>query len=168
MGDWNVFLATCAGSAATLAGLLFVATQLHIDVFTDRTNRWAALAQSTLTILSSVLALSLTFLIPMLPLQVKAEVAMAVAAVALIRTVRLWWPVVRIAEKGRWHRIEQSFWLLLVPILVYIYLLFGTILLFRGDQIDGLITEAVSFLAMFAVSLRNSWRLVISVARENR
>jgi hypothetical protein len=75
---------------------------------------------------------------------------------------------VRIAEKGRWHRIEQSFWLLLVPILVYIYLLFGAILLFSGDEIDGLITEAISFLAMFAVSLRNSWRLVISVARESR
>ena len=166
MGDWNIFFATCAGSAATLAGLLFVATQLHLEVFTDQTNRWAALAQSTLTILSSVLGLSLAFLIPQLPLQVKGEVVIAVAGIVLFRTVRLWWPVVRLAEKGRLQRIEHSFWLLLVPILVYIYLLVGASLLLRGDQTDGLITTAGSFLAMFAISLRNSWRLVVSVAQE--
>jgi len=42
MGDWNVFFATSAGSAATLVGLLFVATQLHLGVFADPKNRWAA------------------------------------------------------------------------------------------------------------------------------
>ena len=166
MGDWNVFFATCAASAATLAGLLFLATQLHLDVFTDPSNRWAALAQSTLTILSSVLGLSLTFLIPRLPLQVKADAVIVIVVIVLFRTVRLWWPVVRLAEKGRWQRIEQSFWLLLVPILVYFYLLVGAILLLTGDQVDGLITDAGSFLAMFAVSMRNSWRLVVTVARE--
>jgi hypothetical protein len=52
MGDWNLFFATAAGTAATLLGLLFVATQLHVEVFTDPTNRWTALAQTTLTMLS--------------------------------------------------------------------------------------------------------------------
>jgi hypothetical protein len=66
MGDWNVFFATSAGSAATLVGLLFVATQLHLGVFADPKNRWAALAQSTLTILSVNFALSLFFLMPIL------------------------------------------------------------------------------------------------------
>ena len=49
MGDWNLFFATTAGSSATLVGLLFVATQLHLGVFSDPKNRWAALAQGTLT-----------------------------------------------------------------------------------------------------------------------
>ncbi len=35
MGDWNLFFATSAGSAATLLGLLFVAMQLHLDVYKD-------------------------------------------------------------------------------------------------------------------------------------
>lgn len=160
-----MFFAACAGSAATLAGLLFVATQLHIEVFTDPSNRWAALAQSTLSILSSVLGISLMFLIPKLPLQVRAEVTIAVVVLILWRTFRLWWPVVRIAEHGRWRRLEQSFWLLLVPILVYLYLLLGAIQLLMGDETGGLISVAGAFLSMFAVGLRNSWRLVVTVAQ---
>ena len=74
MGDWNVFFATSAGSAATLVGLLFVATQLHLGVFSDPKNRWAALAQSTLTILSVNFALSLFFLMPILGSQIRGEV----------------------------------------------------------------------------------------------
>jgi hypothetical protein len=166
LGDWNVFFATTAGSAATLAGLLFVATQLHIDVFTDPSNRWAALAQSTLTILSSVLGVSLLYLVPILSLQVRGELTAIVSVLVLWRTFRIWWPVVRIAETGRWQRIEQSFWLLFVPIAVYLYLLLGAIQLLRGDRMDGLISVAGAFLSLFAIALRNSWRLVVSVARK--
>ena len=166
MGDWNLFFATCAGSAATLAGLLFVATQLHSDVFTDPTNRWAAVAQSTLTILSSVLGLSLSFLIPELPQQVRAELVIGVSVLVMWRTFRIWWPVVRLGQKGRWQRFQQSFWLLIIPILIYVYLLYGSVQLLRGDQIDGLIAVASSFLSMFAISVRNSWRLVATVTQK--
>ncbi|HKV89071.1 MAG TPA: hypothetical protein VJT78_13840 [Candidatus Dormibacteraeota bacterium] len=166
MGDWNLFFASCAGSAATLAGLLFVATQLHIEVFTDPTNRWSALAQSTLSILSSVLGISLTFLIPQLPMQVRAEVVIAVVVLILWRTFRLWWPVVRIGESGRRKRLEQSFWLLIVPVVVYMYLLFGALQLLQGDQTGGLISVAGAFVSMFGVGLRNSWRLVVTVAQK--
>ncbi len=167
MGDWNLFFATCAGSAATLAGLLFVATQLHVDVFVDPKNRWAALAQSTLTVLASVLGLSLSFLIPQLPTDVRADLVIAVSVLVFWRTVRVWWPVVRIGERGRWKRLERSFWLLLVPLAVYIYLLIGAVQLARGDQTDGLITVAGAFLSMFGLALRNSWRLVVSPAAHN-
>ena len=104
MGDWNVFFATTAGSAATLVGLLFVATQLHLGALADPKNRWAALAQSTLTILSIAFALSASFLIPMLSPQVRGEIILLVVVVALWRTVRIWWPVVRVTETGRAHR----------------------------------------------------------------
>src|SRR5712691_1985979 len=66
MGDWNLFFATAAGSAATLVGLLFIATQLHLGVFADPKNRWVALGQSTLTILATAFVMSLAFLIPSL------------------------------------------------------------------------------------------------------
>jgi hypothetical protein len=108
MGDWNVFFATSAGSAATLVGLLFVATQLHLGVFADPKNRWAALAQSTLTILSVNFALSLFFLMPILGPQIRGEVVVLAVAVAIWRGVRIWWPVVRITESGRRHRLAQS------------------------------------------------------------
>jgi hypothetical protein len=168
LGDWNLFFATCAGSAATLAGLLFVATQLHVDVFVDPRNRWAALAQSTLTILSSVLGLSLSFLIPKLPIAVRADLVIAISLLVFWRTVRVWWPVVRIGQRGRWKRLERSFWLLIAPVAAYTYLLIGAIQLARGDQTDGLITVAGAFLTMFGIALRNSWRLVVSPAEDNR
>ncbi|HEX7263979.1 MAG TPA: hypothetical protein VF383_07355 [Candidatus Dormibacteraeota bacterium] len=161
MGDWNLFFATSAGSAATLVGLLFVATQLHIDVFKDPKNRWAALAQSTLTILSTDFALSLFFLMPGLSPRVHGEVIAIVVAFVLFRTVRIWWPVVRLAEKGRRHRVAQSFWLLILPFIVYGYLTVGAIQLLNG-QVDGVPTVASAFLTLFAVALRNSWRLVVS------
>ncbi len=165
MGDWSLFFATCGGSAATLAGLIFVATQLHEDTFTDPTNRWTALAQTTLTLLSSVLGLSLAFLIPGLPLRVRSYLTIAVAALVLWRTFRTWWPVVRLGEQGRRRRFEQSFWLLVLPITIALYLLFGALQLVRADQADGLISVSGAFLSVFAVSLRNSWRLVSRRAR---
>ena len=165
MGDWTPFFATCGGSAATLAGLIFVATQLHADTFTDPTNRWTAVAQSTLTLLSSVLGLSLAYLIPTLPLQVRADLTIAVVALVLWRTYRIWWPVVRLGEKGRLSRLEQSFWLLLAPVGAYAYLLLGGVQLTRGDREDGLISVAGAFLSIFAISLRNSWRLVSQALR---
>lgn len=163
MGDWNLFFATCAGAAATLVGLLFVATQLHVEVFTESSNRWAALAQSTLTILSSILIISVFFLVPVIPLQIRGELDSAVVAVTLWRTFRVWWPVVRLGEAGRWQRLTQSFWLLVVPLVVYAYLLLGAIQLLTGSK-DGLFNIAGAFLGAFSVALRNAWRLVVKVA----
>jgi hypothetical protein len=160
VGDWNLFFATSAGSAATLVGLLFVATQLHMDVFKDPNNRWAALAQSTLTILSTDFVLSLFFLMPGLPPRVHGEVIVIVVAFVLWRTIRIWWPVVRLGEKGRRHRLAQSFWLLILPFIVYGYLTVGGIQLLIG-QTDGASTVASAFLTLFAVALRNAWTLVV-------
>jgi hypothetical protein len=165
VGDWNLFFATSAGSAATLVGLLFVATQLHIDVFKDPNNRWAALAQSTLTILSTDFVLSLFFLMPGIPPHVHGEVIVIVIAFVMWRTVRIWWPVVRIGEKGRRQRIAQSFWLLVLPFVVYGYLIVGAMQLLLG-QPDALLTVGSAYLTLFAVALRNAWRLVVSPERD--
>jgi len=165
LGDWNLFFATAAGSAATLVGLLFVATQLHVEVFAVASNRWAALAQSTLTILSSILIISLSFIVPAIPIQIHGELLVAVIAVVLWRTFRLWWPVMRLREAGRWQRIAQSFWLLVVPIVVYAYVLAGGIQLLYGDR-NGVFNVAGAFLGGFSVAMRNSWRLVVEVAKK--
>ncbi len=165
MGDWNLFFATAAGSAATLLGLLFVATQLHVEVFADQTNRWSALAQSTLSILSIVFGLSLVSLVPGFSLQVRGEVVALVVVVALWRVFKTWWPVFRLKQEGGWHRIAQSFWLLIAPILSYLYLLFGAVQLWLGDA-TALISIAAAYMTLFAIALRNAWRLVVSVERK--
>jgi hypothetical protein len=165
MGDWNVFFATSAGSAATLVGLLFVATQLHLGVFADPKNRWAALAQSTLTILSVNFALSLFFLMPILGPQIRGEVVVLAVGVAVWRGIRIWWPVVRITESGRRHRLAQSFWLLLLPDIVYVYLLTGGVGLIRGDS-TAVLNVGGALLSLFLVCLRNAWRLVVNVEQE--
>lgn len=165
LGDWNLFFATSAGSAATLLGLLFVATQLHVDVVSDQTNRWAALAQSTLSILSIVFGLSLVFLMPGLSVEAHGYVVTLVVAVALWRVFRTWWPVFRIGEQGRWHRVSQSFWLLIAPVGVYAYLLLGGIQLVSGDA-TAVLTVAAAFMSLFAIALRNSWRLVVRVQKQ--
>ncbi len=166
MGDWNLFFATTAGSSATLVGLLFVATQLHLGVFSDPKNRWAALAQGTLTILATAFALSLSFLIPMLSTQVRGEIILAGAAFAIWRGIRIWWPVFRLPDKNRRHLFVQSFWLLMLPFAVYIYLAVGGVGLLRGDA-TAIFSVAGALLLMFVVALRNTWRLVVNVEHES-
>jgi uncharacterized membrane protein len=165
LGDWNLFFATAAGSAATLVGLLFLATQLNLAIFKDPTNRWAALAQSSLTVLSLVFIVALFFLIPALDLRPRGDIIVIVVTFALWRNVAIWWPVVKIGEKGRRHRLAQSFWLLIVPVLVYVYLVTGAIGLIRGNS-SATLTVASAFLALFAIALRNAWRLVVSATHE--
>ncbi len=165
MGDWNLFFATTAGSAATLVGLLFVATQLHIGVFSDPKNRWAALAQSTLTILATAFALSLSFLIPALNTQVRGDIILAGAALATWRGIRIWWPVFRLRDRDRRHQVVQSFWLLLLPFVVYVYLVTGGVGLVRGDT-TAIYNVSGALLSMFVLALRNTWRLVVNVEQE--
>ena len=167
MGDWNLFFATAAGSSATLVGLLFVATQLHIEVFKDPTNMWAALAQSTLTILSVLFIMALFFVIP-LPtpeLRIRGDFTVIVVVFSLWRTFGSWWPAMRKVGKGRGHQVVQSIWLLIVPLVWYAYLLRGAVQLIQG-QSDGTLTVATALLALFAIALRNAWRLVVAVAQE--
>ncbi len=167
MGDWNLFFATTAGSAATLVGLLFIATQLHLGVFSDPKNRWAALGQSTLTILATAFVVSLSFLIPALNLQVRGEIILVAVAFASWRSVRIWWPVFRLLEKGRAHRLAQSFWLLVLPFAAYIYLLTGAVGLLRGDT-TATFNIGYTLLALFSIAMRNAWRLVVNVEQEER
>jgi hypothetical protein len=162
MGDWNLFFATCAGSAATLVGLLFVATQLHLGVFRDPASRWGALAQVTLTMLAVNFALSLFLIMPGLGLAVRGDVALAVVLFATFRGVRIWWPVMKLGEQGRRHRLVQSFWLLVLPFVAYADLGYGAVGLERGDS-TSLVTIGGAFLFLFGIAMRNAWRLVVSV-----
>ena len=97
--------------------------------------------------------------------QVRGEIILLVVVVALWRTVRIWWPVVGLTETGRAHRLGQSFWLLLLPVVIYAYLLFGAVGFLRGDT-TAVFDVGGAMLSLFAVALRNAWRLVVNVERE--
>ena len=142
-----------------------MATQLHIRVFSDPKNRWAALAQSTLTILATAFALSLSFLIPSLNTRARGEIILGGAAFAVWRGIRIWWPVFRLRDRDRRHLFVQSFWLLVVPFIVYFYLLTGAIGLLRGDTLS-IYNVSGALLSMFVLALRNTWRLVVNVEED--
>ncbi len=161
-----MFFSVSAASAATLVGLLFVATQLHLGVFADPKNRWAALGQSTLTILATAFVMSLAFLIPSLDAQLRGEIVVVAVVFATWRTILIWWPVFRLQERGRVHRFAQSFWLLVLPFAVYTYLLTGGLGLLRG-QSGAILNVGYALLALFSIALRNAWRLVVNVERED-
>jgi hypothetical protein len=166
MGDWNLFFATCAGSAATLVGLLFVATQLHLGVFKDPASRWGALAQVTLTILSVNFALSLFLIMPGLTLAARGDVVLPVVLFATYRGIRIWWPVVKLGQQGRRHRFAQSFWLVVLPFVAYADVGYGAVGLVQGDS-TSLATVGGAFLFLFAIAMRNAWRLVVSVEQDS-
>src|SRR5450759_286879 len=165
MGDWNLFFDTSAGSAATLVGLLFVATQLHLGVFKDPASRWGALAQVTLTVLAVNFALSLFLIMPVFTLGARGDVILVVVLFAVYRIVRIGWPVVRLGQQGRRHRIAQSFWLLILPFVAYADLAYGAAGLLQGDS-TSLVTVGGAFLLLFGIAMRNAWRLIVSVDQE--
>ena len=118
-----------------------------------------------MTILSVNFALSLFFLMPILGPQIRGEVVVLAVGVAVWRGIRIWWPVVRITESGRRHRLAQSFWLLLLPDIVYAYLLTGGVGLLRGDS-TAVLNVGGALLSLFLICLRNAWRLVVNVEQE--
>jgi hypothetical protein len=166
MGDWNLFFATSAGSAATLVGLLFVAIQLHLGAFKDPASRWGALAQVTLTVLAVNFALSLFLIMPGFTLAARGDVVVVVVLFAVYRSIRIWWPVVRLGQVGRRHRLAQSFWLLVLPFLAYTDLAIGAAGLLQGNS-TSLATVGGAFLFLFAIAMRNAWRLVVSVEQDS-
>ena len=63
---WAGFYSLVGAASATLAGLLFVAVSLHIDVMSqpDSAAETRAIAQQTLTNFVYLVSISLVFLIP--------------------------------------------------------------------------------------------------------
>ena len=74
--------------------------------------------------------------------------------------------MVRITESGRRHRLAQSFWLLILPDVVYVYLLTGAVGLLNYDPF-AVLNVGGALLSLFLICLRNAWRLVVNVEQES-
>ncbi len=167
MDDSTFFLATC-GAAATLVGLLFVAVQFNIDVLQPG-SRWQAVASSTFSIYATLFILPLFFLAPALDAPSRAAAGLFFVVLGIFRTINTWIPVWRSTLPRSLHRLWQTLWLLVGPLLVYGYLANNLFLLLRGVPAVELQTGIqVTLIGLFAIALRNSWNLLVEVAYERK
>ncbi|HVS07307.1 MAG TPA: hypothetical protein VHK65_14260 [Candidatus Dormibacteraeota bacterium] len=160
----QAFYGVSAGAAATLVGLLFVAVQIGPPLATGGpVGRRHAMARSTFTIFAVIFALSLFFTTSLPTPRLKALVAIAAATIGGIRAVRTWIPVWRDKLHGRIEfRLWQTAWLLIGPVLTYIYLAFGSLQQLGSNDPKVIDFYAANvFIILFVVGLRNSWSLLV-------
>jgi UDP-N-acetylmuramyl pentapeptide phosphotransferase/UDP-N-acetylglucosamine-1-phosphate transferase len=160
----TTFYAVCAGAAATLVGLLFVAVQIGPPlVRSGPVGRRHAMARSTFAVFATIFGLSLYLLVPNQPSRTRAIVAIAVCALGVVRSIRTWIPVWRDKLQGRIEfRLWQTAWLLIGPVLAYADLAKAAVTELGSPHTHVLDTAArLVFIVLFAVALRNSWNLLV-------
>jgi hypothetical protein len=159
-----LFYSACATAAAPLTGLLFVAVQLGPPLAaTGRVGRRHAIARSTFTIFVLVFTLSLFFMAPGQTLEAHVIAAIVVATGGAARAVRTWLPVWRDKLHGRIEfRLVQTGWMLVGPLLAYVYLVLGAVVAERQNDSAVLDhTSEIAFIVLFAAALRNAWTLLV-------
>lgn len=163
------YYVVCAGAAATLVGLLFVAVQIGPPLSgVGPVRRRHAMARSTFTIFAIIFALSLYSLTPFNNPGGRALVALAAAGTGTVRAVLTWIPVWRDKLQGRIEfRLWQTAWLLVGPLLAYGYLALGASRQL-GSTDPSLLdnTAAGVFILLFVIGLRNSWNLLVEGTQE--
>ena len=161
------FYEVCAGSAATLVGLLFVAVQIGPALRTAGTvSPRHAIARSTFTVFSTIVILSLLYIVPQMPEHFRAIVTIAAGVVGISRSVRTWIPVWRDKFAGRIEfRLWQTAWLLVAPVVTYGLLGWGAIRqLQMGAKHVLAVNTGFAFVVLFVIGLRNSWNLLVEGA----
>jgi hypothetical protein len=168
--DFTNFYLGAATAAATLVGLLFIAIQINLDTFSrEPDNRWRAVGRLTFTTFVILFLLPLMLLIPKLTDTLRGGIILVVVVISVVRILQAWLPVWRGLSRGRGERVWQTAWLLVGPLLAYIYL--GTIglALFMGKAADDDdLSVAFVLVALFSLALRNSWNLLVEVAAERK
>ncbi len=168
MLDWNIFYSVSAGASATLLGLLFVATQMHIGTLTaDRGGRWRALADSTFSNYILLFIMSLLLLFPASDDRVDGAVILWVSGAGIYRLILAWAPVWRGVFKGRREKVIEILWWLASPLITYIALGdLGFEMLRRGMLLGLQQVIGYCVVGLFGIVLRNSWRLLVEMSSE--
>jgi hypothetical protein len=159
---WRDFYVTAGAAAATLVGLLFVGLSLHIKVVVSRPDV-RSLARVTLADFFVVLLVALVVLAPATDAWATGAWLAGVSAVSLGLVVR---PAVQAFRLRRTRTIGR--WVLLsrFGLSALCYLGVGTtgVLLGRHDFDTGLSGLLIVVILLLAVSIRNTWDLLITVA----
>jgi hypothetical protein len=163
------FYEVCAGAAATLVGLLFVAVQIGPPIRTPgRVNPRHAMARSTFTVFSTIVIVSLLYIVPDTSVQFSAILTIAAAVIGVIRSVRTWIPVWRDKFAGRIEfRLWQTAWLLITPVIAFALLAWGAVRqleIGRGAVLN--VNTGFTFILLFVIGLRNSWNLLVEGSAE--
>ena len=168
--DFTNFYLGAATAAATLVGLLLIAIQINLDTLARQPdNRWRAVGRLTFTTFVMLFVLPLMFLIPKLTDRLRGSVILVVVAVSAFRILQAWVPVWRGMGLGRRERIWQTAWLLIGPLLAYLYLGSTGLSLLAGRAADDVdLSIAFTLTGLFAMALRNSWNLLVEVASERK
>ncbi len=164
--DWTNFFIATAGASATLLGLLFVAIQLNMEALAaDPQSRWRALARSTFNHFVSIFILSLLMLFLSANDQVSSLMLMVVAGLGLIRLLLNWLPIWKRAFQTRSERIIELAWWLASPAAAYLAMGFFAAEIVKGGPAP-VHQQNIGYciVGLFAITLRNSWKLLIEVS----
>ena len=92
LGDWSAFYGAVAQVSGSLIGLLFVSLSVRIEILRDGAlGHLRELALQTFNDLVAVLVLSLTLLVPRIPLAVASALTAVVGLRNLVRLARSAW-----------------------------------------------------------------------------
>jgi hypothetical protein len=156
---WHDFYIVAGSAAATLVGLLFVGLSLHLEAVLAR-SEVRGLARVTLANFGLMLFVSLFLLMPQDPsatgpfLVVAGFFTLAVATPSLVAAVRSRTRTLGGAQLAA--RFGASF-------LAYVGVVVAGVILRNGSVTSALDWLVVVTPVLLAVSLRNSWDLLVSV-----
>jgi hypothetical protein len=168
--DLSPFYLGASTAAATLLGLLFIAVQFNLESFAAQTdNRWRAVARSTYSTFVTLFVLPLLFLIPQIDVRARGLIILIVVVPSVLRILRTWMPVWRSVFQGRREQLWETAWLLMAPLLAYLYLgILGLALLNNQDSISIELGIVYTLVVLFVLALRNSWNLLVEVTLERK
>jgi hypothetical protein len=163
--DWAPFYLLVGTSAATLAGLLFVALSLAVTLLpAGAANAASARAYVTpsLVYLVYVLVIAAILNVP----QMTAEILAAILAVGGIAGVVFAVPrgrALRASRNGVKLDVDDWLWYLALPVLSYFLIVASAVLLLFAIQI-ALILLAIAVLLLTTAAVRNAWDLMLWIA----
>lgn len=131
-------------------------------------SRWYAVARSTFTTYTLLLLIPLVLVVPTTEISTVGFVLIIAGVFGAIGASRNWLPVWKSIAHHQ-ERLWQSFWLLLSPLIIYAILAWnGYLLTTANDPKPTLRTISYSLILLFAIALRNSWRILVEVTAERR
>ncbi len=161
---WGGFYGLAGTASATLAGLLFVAVSLHIDVITNKEASDAnGLARQTLTNFLLIVAVSLLFLIPNSTSISLGLTLFCLGLVGCYQEVR-----VGLQIRPAWKEtiaLPRNYLIrrLILPAISYLVLVLVALSLFAG-QTDGLYWAVVAVILILFNATTSSWALLFHLA----
>ena len=158
---WSGFFQGELGTAATLAGLLFVSVSVN-QVRILALGRMADRGLEALTILLLVVMVASVPLVPGQPVRLLGSEILILGAIALLITVilqRTYMPLVEQPyRRGSMNMVFTSW------AAVTLIALAGAVMLWRGDEV-GLYLLPVGILVSFVAAGINAWVLLVEINR---